>query len=968
MNIFEALRIYAKEREMVPDPDQDVVVELKKGYNMVLAPPGCGKTLILAKRVVGALQSGVNVKDMLCLTFTNRAARGMRNRIDLSLEDKAISAKLFVGNVHRFCSNFLYENKIIAQTSAILDETDTTNILLSLLDKNETEDELDYKDREQINKYYILQHFIYQLRHHHPEELILGSSHDISDNIICFCEAFNVPYSTESFLQLYEKLKELEVPYDVEDFYNELYIAKAYEDYKQDKGLYDFDDLLLNAYDYMSNNPDKYRHYNWIQIDEVQDLNRLQLAIVDLLFTNPKEGILLYLGDEQQAIFSFIGAKLSTLSYLKERCKGNLFHLHSNHRSPKYLLDVYNTYAEKVLDVDSDLLPKPTSFLDQQLQDLKIEHALWNYEEYDLIVDLALSYSQEGRTAILVPFNKDADAISKKLDDKGIPHFKISGKDLFSEKTVQTLFAHFNVIGFETNLMAWSKIFRNLKIYPSYSIAREFVSQLQSLMLCPTDFIYYDNSSYVEKFCNAYKGELVIFDTETTGLDIFEDDIVQIAAIRVRDGKIGDTFNIILHTDKEIPPYLGDIPNPMVEEYNTRTDHLDRRTGLLRFLEFVGDTPLIGHNVEYDYHILDYNLRRDCNIDDLAERCPIYYDTLKLCHIVEPRLKSYKLKDLLIKLDLEGNNTHLADEDVMATKSLADYCKEKALGIIQKQKDFILSNKDHISKFVSVYAPLYLHTKERLYSKETPNGHCALVDELLYLYETLTDKEIISPLRKFSYIVDYLDVDVIKKNITPTLKQQLDKHIIEMNTYKEADLCDDNSKSMREKIFISTVHKAKGLEFPNVIVSSVVDDVYPKWINKDSNNRELLKEDARLLYVAMTRAKRRLCLVSYRTKKVWSDKWGRDFDFNVADSRFLVEIRHFFNKCSKQIEPNQINTGNIITGKIIYLKHGHVGVQCCNGEVYYLQDVSINNCKYAKGTNVAAECYDFSHKYVRIVD
>ena len=55
-------------------------------------------------------------------------------------------------------------------------------------------------------------------------------------------------------------------------------------------------------------------------------------------------------------------------------------------------------------------------------------------------------------------------------------------------------------------------------------------------------------------------------------------------------------------------------------------------------------------------------------------------------------------------------------------------------------------------------------------------------------------------------------------------------------------------------------------------------------------------------------------------------------------------------------------------GKIIYLKHGHIGIQCNNGEVYYLQDVNVSNCKFAKGTNVVAECYDLPRKYVRIVD
>lgn len=909
MTSFESLRDNpSAESKIELDPCQKIVVDLKTGYNLVLAPPGCGKTHILAERVVSAIKYGVDVKDMLCLTFTNRAARGMKTRIDDALNDKSISGNLFVGNLHRYCSSFLYEHKVVSQTSAILDETDTTNIILCLLDRNETDEELDYDDKNNIEELYVLQHYVYQIRNYHSEDILLDTK-GISKKIIQrFCNGLGNPYTIDSFIQLYDNLDSLEVPITIRGLYNKLLISKAYEKYKEDKGLNDFDDLLLKAYDFMSANPTLYKHYKWIQIDEVQDLNRLQLAIVDCLFTNPKEGIILYLGDEQQAIFSFIGAKLSTLDYLKKRCSYNLFHLQSNHRSPKYLLDVFNNYAERELNVDKDLLPNPTLYIKQEPLDLRIETVFWEFEEYKKAVELVLSYPKQDKTAIIVPFNKDADEISKLLDDEKISHFKISGKDLFSEPTIQTLFAHFNVIGFETNLMAWSRIMKNLHVYPKYSLAREFVSNLQSLMLCPTDFLYYDNSSYVEQFCNAYRKEIVIFDTETTGLNVFEDDIVQIAAIRVRNGvQIGDTFNVLLHTNKKIPEYLGDIENPLVEEYRKRTDHLDRAYGLLKFLEFVGDTPLLGHNVEYDYRILDYNLRRDCHVVNLEEKCPVYYDSLKLCHIVDPKLKSYKLKDLLNILELQGENSHLADDDVMATKSIVDYCMEKSFGIIHKQKDFMRANEEHISKFVSIYRPLYFHTKNKMYSRESSSKHCALVEELQYLYNTLTSNGIINPLDKISYVIDYLDIDVIRKDITPTLKEQLDKHIIELNTFKEADLCDEKATSMQEHIFVSTVHKAKGLEFKNVIVCSVVDEVYPYWDNKNHFNKiELDREDARKLYVAMSRSQKRLCLITFSKKQVWSRKWKKYYVFDVFQSPFLISIRHFFNKSTEELEKEQI--------------------------------------------------------------
>lgn len=73
--------VYTFDKKYENDEFQKKVITLDSGYHLVLAPPGCGKTDILAERVVRALSCGVPLDDMLCLTFTNRAARGMRSRI-----------------------------------------------------------------------------------------------------------------------------------------------------------------------------------------------------------------------------------------------------------------------------------------------------------------------------------------------------------------------------------------------------------------------------------------------------------------------------------------------------------------------------------------------------------------------------------------------------------------------------------------------------------------------------------------------------------------------------------------------------------------------------------------------------------------------------------------------------------------------------------------------------------------------
>lgn len=107
------------------------VITLDSGYHLVLAPPGCGKTDILAERVVRALSCGVSLDDMLCLTFTNRAARGMRSRILERLQASG-EMSLFVGNVHRFCSHYLFDNNVVARDTTVIDEQESLSIMASI--------------------------------------------------------------------------------------------------------------------------------------------------------------------------------------------------------------------------------------------------------------------------------------------------------------------------------------------------------------------------------------------------------------------------------------------------------------------------------------------------------------------------------------------------------------------------------------------------------------------------------------------------------------------------------------------------------------------------------------------------------------------------------------------------------------------------------------------------------------------
>ena len=105
------------------DQWQREAIEIGGGRHVVLAPPGCGKTDILTERVVFAHAHGVEYGDMLCLTFTNRAAKGMAQRI-ADRTGHPVPDDLYVGNIHRFCSQLLFNQGVVSQNSAIIDEGD----------------------------------------------------------------------------------------------------------------------------------------------------------------------------------------------------------------------------------------------------------------------------------------------------------------------------------------------------------------------------------------------------------------------------------------------------------------------------------------------------------------------------------------------------------------------------------------------------------------------------------------------------------------------------------------------------------------------------------------------------------------------------------------------------------------------------------------------------------------------------
>lgn len=888
-----------------PDASQQKILALKDGKHLVLAPPGCGKTQILAERISQALAEGVKPEDMLCLTFTNRAARGMRERINERVGVKE-TENVFVGNVHRFCSRFLFANGIVPAESAIIDDDTTDSILARYLNEDENLVRRDFRRKRAHAQIMFFSHLMYDIIHGvpkvlriHPEcvtpediatlKAIAKATHKLFDAALMT----DVYDHTDYYLDLINQpVFPVILKHQAEQSLMKMRYAHAYTAYKKQNNLLDFEDLLQLTYSALKDDP-SFKRYPWIQVDEVQDLNRLQLEIIEELSSIPKggKGMCMWLGDEQQAIFSFMGAKLDTLNILKEECKGNIHHLDINHRQPPQIVQMLNDYAIANLHSDPALLPSPVQSGGDDgkpvvLRVCATENIWAEYKSVAKMTKKLLEETPQATTAIIVNSNRDADEVSEALTQISLPHFKISGTDLFSTPEVKLLIAHLSILNNELNALAWAQILQGLKVCATAASARQFVHRLRMAALAPSDLLR-ETPPYLQRFLQACEEtDLIIFDTETTGLNVFEDDIIQIAAERIHHGRSVAKFSVYLQTSRPIPKMLGDIENPIIEE-RKHNKLLTPAEGLRGFLDFARDCPLLAHNAVFDYHIMDFCLRRYLPDVRWQEIHPVCFDSLKLIRLLRPDLKVYKLKALLAELGLQGENSHLADDDVNATVSLVNYCltqgREKAI----QQQTFLRqpTTVKYAERLRRNYADYYFSSKDRLYvRKADAAGSPALVEELQQFYHALEQAHWIKPIEKVDHLFRFLSTDIIHQAEEPSLMEQLAHHIMEISTFKEADLC--GSATMEEKVFVSTIHKAKGLEFDNVIVFDVVDGRIPNYHNE--NNGKLMAEDARKLYVALSRSRQRI-FVFYsknpptanivRTQKV---------------SRFLEPVRMYF--------------------------------------------------------------------------
>lgn len=170
-----------------------------------------------------------------------------------------------------------------------------------------------------------------------------------------------------------------------------------------------------------------------------------------------------------------------------------------------------------------------------------------------------------------------------------------------------------------------------------------------------------------QNFVDSY----VVFDTETTGLKDQVDQIIEIGALKVIDNEVVEEFDVLINPETEIPEIITEITGitqEMVVQEKTIAEVLPK------FLEFVGDLPVVCHNAPFDIGFINANLKR-FNLESFENQA---IDTVELARIFIPQAYNYKLETLKKYFHLEYGS-HRSVDDCKTTNYIYQECKKRAL-------------------------------------------------------------------------------------------------------------------------------------------------------------------------------------------------------------------------------------------------------------------------------------------------
>ncbi len=413
------------------------------GPSLVIAGAGSGKTRVLTYKIAYLLENGYEPWSILALTFTNKAAGEMKERIASKVGEKAASM-LWMGTFHSVFSKILRrEAHLIGYTPqfTIYDQSDSRSLVKSII----KEMELD----EKIYKPNVV------------AERISGAK-----------SALVSPRDYENNGGLRGDDVRARIPSTYE-------IYKRYDERCRLANAMDFDDLLVNTYRLFQEHPEVLEQYvsrfRYVLVDEFQDTNYVQGCIVWQL-TEARRAICV-VGDDAQSIYSFRGANISNILGFTERYKGaKIFKLEQNYRSTKMIVNAANSLIER----NSEQIKKTVYSERGDGEPLALYSAYSDFEEGEIVANkIAELRRREGLAfsdfAILYRTNAQSRIFEESFRKRSYPYRIFGGLSFYQRKEIKDVIAYFRLICNKDDEEAFKRIIN----YPARGIGDKTVQKVK---------------------------------------------------------------------------------------------------------------------------------------------------------------------------------------------------------------------------------------------------------------------------------------------------------------------------------------------------------------------------------------------------------------------------------------------------------------------------------------------------------
>lgn len=409
---LQKMRYVEEHLKQLNDSQREAVV-YTNGPSLVIAGAGSGKTRVLTYKIAYLLQQGLPPQSILALTFTNKAAREMKERI-AALTDPQTPRRLWMGTFHSIFSRILrYEAERIGYPSdfTIYDSTDSKSLLRSILKEMQLDDK------------------VYRLN-------MVQSRISNAKNALVTYKAY------EQNKQLIEHDQESKVP-----MIREVY--KCYQNRCLQAGAMDFDDLLLQTNILFRDHPDvleKYRSFfQFVLVDEYQDTNFAQHLIVQRLCE--KHQRICVVGDDAQSIYSFRGANIDNILQFKNQYPGcRIFKLERNYRSTQNIVNAANSLIQK----NTKQIEKTVYSEKEEGSKVCISASYSDYEEGYAVAgkinDMRMQDFDYSDFAILYRTNAQSRILEEALRKRGIPYKIYGGLSFYQRKEVKDVISYLRLI------------------------------------------------------------------------------------------------------------------------------------------------------------------------------------------------------------------------------------------------------------------------------------------------------------------------------------------------------------------------------------------------------------------------------------------------------------------------------------------------------------------------------------------